>query len=87
MKRLIAAFNYTQVTLMRVNTVATSINSNDHISKTPVMKPLPTLLVQVFGWVFFVCSNQDIKILPSSAVWGVCRALQKTCKTRQLYRM
>lgn len=54
MKGLITAFNYTHVTLMRMNTVATSINTKDHISRTPVMKPLPTLLVQVFGWFFVV---------------------------------
>lgn len=55
MKGLIAAFNYTQVNFDESEYCSNIYKHSDHISRTPVMKPLPTLLVQgcffYFVWI------------------------------------
>lgn len=66
MKGLIAAFNYTQVNFDESEYCSNIYKHSDDTSRTPVLNPLPTLLVQGFFVLF--CLNQDIKILPSSAV-------------------
>lgn len=75
-KGLIADFNYTQVTLMGVNTAAISITTMSTLAEHQLGNPCQCYLYRDC----FVCSFYS----DFTKFCCICRALQKTCETEEL---